>query len=43
MKILYLTKGDHVDYQDDCLLIGLRELFGADVVDYNKRDHNYVS
>ena len=43
MKILYLTKGDHVDYQDDCLLIGLKELFGADVVDYNKREHNYVS
>jgi len=43
MKILYLTKGDHVDYQDDCLLIGLRELFGEDVIDYNKREHNYVS
>jgi len=43
MKILYLTKGDHVDYQDDCLLIGLKELFGSDVVDYNKRHHNYTS
>lgn len=43
MKILYLTKGDHVDYQDDCLFIGLRELFGSDVVDYNKREHNYES
>ena len=43
MKILYLTKGDHVDYQDDCLFIGLRELFGNNVVDYNKRSHNYVS
>jgi len=43
MKILYLTKGDHVDYQDDCLLIGLREIFGADVIDFNKRDHNYIS
>jgi len=43
MKILYLTRGDHVDYQDDCLFIGLRELFGANVVDYNKRSHNYVS
>lgn len=41
MKILYLTKGDHVDYQDDCLFIGLRELFGADVVDFNKREHSY--
>ena len=43
MKILYLTKGDHVDYQDDCLFIGLRELFGADVIDLNQRKHNYVS
>lgn len=41
MKILYLTKGDHVDYQNDCLLIGLKELFGSDVVDYNKQAHNY--
>lgn len=43
MKILYLTKGDHVDYQNDCLLIGLKELFGADVVDYNKQSHNYIT
>jgi len=43
MKILYITKGDHVDYQNDCLLIGLKELFGADVVDYNKQSHNYVT
>ena len=43
MKILYLTKGDHVDYQNDCLLIGLKEMFGADVVDYNKQEHNYVT
>ena len=43
MKILYLTKGDHVDYQDDCLFIGLRELFGPSVVDFNKREHNYTS
>lgn len=43
MKVLYLSKGDHVDYQDDCLFIGLRELFGEEVVDYNKRSHNYVS
>ena len=41
MKILYLTKGDHVDYQNDCTLIGLKELFGSDVVDYNKQHHNY--
>jgi len=41
MKILYLTKGDHVDYQNDCLLIGLKELYGTDVIDYNKQLHNY--
>jgi hypothetical protein len=41
MKILYLTKGDHVDYQNDALLIGLKELFGADVLDLNKQEHNY--
>ena len=38
MKILYLTKGDHVDYQNDALLIGLKELFGADVLDLNKQE-----
>lgn len=43
MKILYVSKGDHVDYQDDCLCIGLKELFGADVVDVNKREHIYTS
>lgn len=43
MKILYITKGDHVDYQNDCLLIGLKEIYGAEVVDYNKQHHNYVS
>lgn len=43
MKILYLTKGDHVDYQNDCLLIGLKELYGSDVIDYNKQSHNYVT
>lgn len=41
MKILYLTPGDHVDYQNDCLLIGLKELYGAEVVDFNKQAHNY--
>ena len=41
MKILYVSKGDHVDYQDDCLFIGLKELFGANVVDINKRHHCY--
>jgi hypothetical protein len=43
MKILYITRGDHVDYQNDCLLIGLKEVFGADVVDINKQNHNYIS
>lgn len=43
MKILYITKGDHVDYQNDCLLIGLKELFGSDVCDINKQEHNYVT
>lgn len=43
MKILYVSKGDHVDYQDDCLFIGLKELFGSDVVDVNKREHCYDS
>lgn len=43
MKILYLSKADHIDYQDDCLTIGLKELFGANVVDYNKREHIYTS
>jgi hypothetical protein len=43
MKILYISKGDHVDYQDDCLFIGLKELFGSDVVDINKREHCYVT
>lgn len=43
MKILYISKGDHVDYQDDCLSIGLKELYGSDVVDINKRQHIYTS
>lgn len=46
MKILYISKKagkpiDMVDYQDDCLFIGLKELFGADVVDVNPRIHIY--
>ncbi|MDB4396132.1 hypothetical protein N9Z65_00805 [bacterium] len=41
MKILYITIGDHMDYQNDSALIGLKELFGADVVDVNKQHHNY--
>lgn len=43
MNILYITKGDHVDYLNDCLLIGLKELFGVKVVDFNKQLHNYKS
>jgi hypothetical protein len=43
VKILYISKGDHVDYQDDCLSIGLKELYGSDVVDINKRQHIYAS
>lgn len=43
MKILYVSKGDHVDYQDDCLFIGLKELFGQDIIDVNKREHCYDS
>jgi hypothetical protein len=43
MKILYLSKGDHIDYLDDCLMIGLKELLGPDLVDVNKRDHVYTS
>jgi hypothetical protein len=41
MKILYISKGDRVDYQDDCLSIGLKELFESNVVDINKRSHIY--
>lgn len=43
MKILYVTAGNHVDYQNDCLLIGLKEKFGADIVDVKKQEHNYVT
>jgi hypothetical protein len=43
MKILYLTKKEGLDYQDDCLLIGLKELYGEEVIDYNKREHLYTN
>lgn len=43
MKILYITKKDYIDYQNDCLLIGLRELFGEDLVDVHKREFLYSS
>ena len=48
MKILYIASNQKsaqfpflTDYQNDCLLIGLKELFGDDVVDVNKRFHLY--
>ena len=41
MKILYIAQNKHLDYQDDCLFIGLKELFGSDVVDNNKKYHSY--
>ena len=44
MKILYISGNQRsqqfpwlTDYQDDCLLLGLKELFGDDVVDVNKK------
>lgn len=43
MKVLYLTESSAVDYQNDCLLIGLRELLGPDLVDVHKRDFAYSS
>lgn len=43
MKILYITQGEHLDYQNDCLLIGLKELYGSDVIDVNKRLHLYTT
>lgn len=48
MKILYIaTNVDNppnqplVDYQNDCLLLGLKEHFGDDVVDVQRRNHLY--
>lgn len=41
MKILFLTQGNYIDYQNDSLLIGLKELFGSDVVDHNKQEYSY--
>ncbi|MCB0881770.1 MAG: hypothetical protein KDC33_06080 [Thermoleophilia bacterium] len=41
MKVLFLSPGDSLDYQNDSLLIGLKELLGADVVDVNKHHHLY--
>ena len=43
MNILYVSRGDHIDYQDDCLFLGLKEHFGSSVVDVNKRYHCYTT
>jgi len=43
MKILFISAGDNIDYQADCLFVGLREMFGAEVVDANKHHHAYLS
>ena len=42
MNILYVCKKDengfiYIDYLDECVLIGLKELFGSQVVDVNKK------
>ena len=48
MKILYIGTDVEtpahplVDYQNDCLLIGLKELYGDDVVDVKRRNHLYA-
>lgn len=36
MKILYLSHGSYPDYQGDLLFLGLRALFGSEVVDVPK-------
>lgn len=43
MKILYIAQGYSIDYQDDCLFIGLKELLGCDVVDINTKNLLYKS
>ncbi|MBK7722250.1 MAG: hypothetical protein IPI32_08515 [Austwickia sp.] len=43
MKILYISSGDHMDYQSDCLLIGLKELYGPEIVDVNGHPYLYES
>lgn len=43
MKILFMNLGNIVDYQCDCLLIGLKEMFGENVVDVNKAHHLYTT
>lgn len=43
MKVLYITEANGLDYQNDCLLIGLRELLGDNLVDVRKRSFAYRS
>tara|TARA_R110001599_G_scaffold102512_4_gene261437 strand:+ start:5904 stop:6833 length:930 start_codon:yes stop_codon:yes gene_type:complete len=43
MNILFLSEGRSVDYLNDCLLIGLKELYGNSVVDINKCHYLYDS
>ena len=47
MNILYVCRKDengfiHIDYLDECVLIGLKELFGSQVVDVNKKFSLYT-
>jgi hypothetical protein len=42
MKILFLSNGNLADYMCDSLFLGLRQLLGDDVVDYNRINHLYA-
>jgi len=43
MKILFIMKeGAGIDYQPDCLLIGLKEVLGNNTVDVGRRDFLYT-
>lgn len=42
-EILYISEGTHMDYMDDCLSIGLKELYGPKLVDIEMRKHIYQS
>ena len=49
MKILYISSNKRsqqfpwlIDYQNDSLLYGLKELFGDDVVDVNKKYNVHI-
>jgi len=42
MKFLFIHSSSHgIDYQPDCLLIGLKEIFGNNVVDVSRRHYLY--